>query len=153
MGSTFRTDARAAIKTVLDAFQAANPERVKVVYRARPGAFPATPCIYIGGSDEAITYTAQTRNRQMTDFSFVLVDNLIDASTSEDRMDATVDLLVDACWNAFNSMPGGRGLLQLTSVRDVDIVLEGPNGNTVYRGARFGFDDPRNPTFVLEGGP
>lgn len=153
MTTTFRTDSRAAVLAVLNTRKAASPTLLRMTYRARPGSFPQTPCAYVGASSERITYTYQTRTRTMTGFEVVVVDTLTDASETEDRMDVLVDLLVDDFGAAYASVSGGGGLLQLTSVTDTEIALEGPNGAAIYRAAVFGFGDPVNPTFIMEGRP
>lgn len=149
MPTTARVDFVTAIRTVLLARQTASPTLLRKVYNARPGSFPETPCAYIAGRNERITYTAQTRERAFLGLEVVVVDTLIDASETEDRMDTLVDLLVDDFWASFNAGPGG-GLLQLTSVTDADVVLQGETAVT-YRGAVLGFGDPANPTFIREG--
>ncbi len=150
MPTTFRSDAVGAVRAVLLARQAASPTLLRAVYNARPGSFPETPCAYIAGRNESITYSAQTRARTMVGLEVVIIDNLIDASQVEDRMDDLIDLLVDDFWAATNSISGGRAQLQLTSVTDADVTLTGDQAVT-YRGAVLGFGDPANPTFIREG--
>lgn len=150
MATTFRSDVVGAIRTVLLARKTASPTLLRAVYNARPGSFPETPCAYIAGRSERITYSAQTRARTMTGLEVVVVDTLQDASEVADRMDDLVDLLVDDFTTAYNSISGGGGLLQLTSITDADVTLTGDVAVT-YRGAVLGFGDPANPTFIREG--
>lgn len=150
MATTFRSDVVGALRTVLLARKASSPTLLRAVYNSRPGSFPETPCAYIAGRSESITYSAQTRARTMTGLEVVVVDTLIDASETGDRMDDLVDLLVDDLTAAVAGVSGGGGLLQLTSVTDADIVLTGDQAVT-YRGAILGFGDPANPTFIREG--
>lgn len=151
MTTTFRADTVAAVRAVLVARMAASPTLLRKVYNAMPGGFPETPCAFIGPRDEDITYTAQTRSREMAGLSMTVVDALVDASEEADRMDILIDLLVDDFTAAVATISPGGGLLQLTSVRDTDIILTGPNGTATYRGAVFGFGNPANPTFIMEG--
>ncbi len=150
MVTTFRADVVGAIRAVLLARQVTSPALLRAVYNARPGSFPETPCAYIAGRSERITYSGQTRERAMVGLELVIVDTLIDASQVEDRMDVLVDLLVDDFTAAYAAVSGGGGLLQLTSVTDADVVLTGETAVT-YRGAVLGFGDPANPTFIREG--
>ena len=148
--TTFRSDVVAALRTVLLARKAASPTLLRAVYNARPGSFPETPCAYIAGRNERITYTAQTRARTMVGLEVVIVDTLSDASETEDRMDDLIDLLVDDFTAAKHGVAGGGGLLQLTSITDADVTLTGDVAIT-YRGAVLGFGDSANPTFIREG--
>lgn len=149
MATSFRSDIVAAIRAVLVARQAASPTLLRAVFTSRPGAFGETPLAYIGGRDERITFAGQTRTRTFSGLTAVVVDSLPDASEEADRMDDLIDLLVDDFTAAVRV---GGGLLQVTSVSDADIVLNGANGVQVtYRGAVIGFGDPANPTFIQEG--
>lgn len=150
MATTFRSDIVAAIRTVLLAQQTATPTLLRAVYNSRPGSFPETPCVYIAGRNERIRYGGQLRTREFIGLEAVIVDTLLDASATADRMDDLVDLLVDRFTDAYAAVAGGGSLLQLTSVTDADVVLGGENAVT-YRGAVLGFGDPANPTFITEG--
>lgn len=152
MATTARAAAVAAVKAVLVARKAASPTLLRAIYNARPGSFPETPCAYIAGRAEQITYSAQTRARTFNGLEVVIVDTLIDAIETEDRMDILVDLLVDDFWAAVPFYAGG-GQLQLGSITDADVVLTGPGDPVTYRGAVLNFGNPSNPTFVREGGP
>ncbi len=151
MPSTARAAAVTAIKAVLIARKAASPTLLRAIYNARPGSFPETPCAYIAGRSEDITYSAQTRARTFTGLEVVIVDALIDNIETEDRMDILVDLLADDFWAAAPFYSGG-GQLQLGSITDADVTLTGEQAVT-YRGAVLNFGNPANPTFVREGGP
>lgn len=149
--TTFRVDVVEAIRVVLEAQKTATPTQLRKVYTSQPGSVIETPCAYIGDRTESITYTAQTRTREMTGLTVVLADTLIDASETDDRMDALVDLLVARFTDANAAVPGGGGLLQMTSVTDTLLTLSGPKGDVVYRAAVLGFGNPDNPTFTMEG--
>jgi len=144
--TTIRADAVSAIRTVLLARQTTSPTLLRAVYNSRPGSFPETPCAYIAGRSETISYSAQTVERLLTGLEVVVVDTLIDASETGDRMDVLVDLLFDDFVAAFNTMNAGAGLLQLTGITDTDVVLAGEQPVT-YRGAIFSFAQ----TFVRVG--
>lgn len=151
MTTTFRSDVVAAVRTVLLAQQTATPTQLRAVYTSRPGSFPETPCAYIGNRDETISYGGQLRTRTFTGLQVVLVDRLIDASETEDRLDDLVDLLIDRFTAAYAAVAGGGSLVQLTSASDTDIVLTGDAGSATYRGCILGFGNPTNPTFITEG--
>lgn len=146
MSSTARSDMVAHIRAVLVARQAASPSLLRKVYNAQPGAFPETPCAYIGPRDETLGVSAQVRTRQFSGLTAVIVDALVDASEEADRMDDLVDLLV-ADFATNRNVSGGGGKLELSSISDVPIVLDGPNGRAVYRGAVLTFGN----AFISEG--
>ena len=149
--TTARADVVAKVKAVLVARKAASPTLLRAIYNARPGSFPETPCAYIAGRSETINYTGQVRQRVFTGLEVVIVDTLIDAIETEDRMDVLIDLLVDDFWNATPFYAGG-GQVLLGSITDADVVLTGEQAVT-YRGAVLGFGNPANPTFATEGRP
>ena len=151
MATTFRVDTVEAVRVVLEAQKTATPTQLRKVFTSQPGAIAETPAAFIGNRTESITYTAQTRTREMTGLEVHLIDALIDASETDDRMDALVDLLVDRFTDAHAAISGGGGLLQLTSVVDTLITLSGPRGDAVYRDTILGFGNPANPTFIMEG--
>jgi regulator of RNase E activity RraA len=150
MVTTFRADVVGAIRTVLLARKTTSPTLLRAVYNARPGSFPETPCAYIAGRNEFITYSAQTRARTMVGLEVVIVDTLQDASEEADRMDVLIDLLVEDFTAAYAAVSGGGGLLQLGSVTDADVTLTGDVPVT-YRGAVLNFGNTSNPTFIREG--
>lgn len=94
----FRTVARAALVTALTAFKSENstpPNKLRQVYRARPAAFGAMPCLYIGGiTDVRIQHTAGLRQRDIQT-TLVLVDEISDNEEVVDRLDALADALID----------------------------------------------------------
>lgn len=149
--TTARAAAVAAVKAVLVSRQAASPTLLRAIYNARPGAFPETPCAYIAGRSEIINYTGQVRQRVFTGLEVVIVDTLIDAIETEDRMDVLIDYLVDDFWSATPFYSGG-GQILLGSITDADVTLTGDTAVT-YRGAVLSFGNPANPTFVSEGRP
>lgn len=136
--STARSDYVAHIRSVLVLRQTASPTLLRKIYNSRPGAFPETPCVYIGPRDETIAITAQTTTREFQGLSAVVVDNLADASETGDRMDDLIDLLFGD-FTTHRNVAGGGGQLWLSSVTDTDVVLTGPNGTATYRGAILGF--------------
>lgn len=138
MASTARSDVVAHIRSVLAGRKTASPTLLRAIYNSRPGAFPETPCAYIGPRDEGISYSGQVRTRIFSGLSAVIVDAVVDASEEADRMDDLIDLLV-ADFTENRNIAGGGGRLMLSSVSDTDVVLQGPTGTVTYRGAILGF--------------
>ena len=147
MPTTFRSDVVAGVLAVLTAQKTATPTQLRGVYSSRPGSFPETPCAYIAGRDEVITYTAGTRARTFVGLQVVLVDAMPDATEAGDRLDDLVDLLVDRFSAAYAQVAGGGSILQLSTISDTEVELSGPSGAVIYRGAILGFGD----TFTREG--
>lgn len=145
--TTFRSDIVAAILAVLNAQKTATPTRLRAVYSSRPGSFPETPCAWIGNRDEIITYTAGSRARTFVGLSVTLADVIPDQVETGDRLDDLVDLLVDRFTTAYAQVAGGASILQLSTISDTEVALEGPSGPIIYRGAILGFGE----TFTREG--
>jgi hypothetical protein len=139
MTTTFRSDVVAAVLAVLNAQIAATPTQLRKAWSSRPGAFPETPCAFIGGRDEQITYTAGTRNRQMVGLTVTLVDTFNDNTETGDRLDDLVDLLVDRFTAAHSQVAGGSSILELASVTDSTEEVGGVNGPILYRSVILGF--------------
>jgi hypothetical protein len=121
MPTTFRSDYRTALATLLDGFKAANPTLVQHVYRARPGSFHP-PLAYVGTLNEpAINFTSGTR-RRLIRAQFALVQGLYDNAETADRMDVLADAFIDyltANPHAINS----RSVLTPISAEDVELVI------------------------------
>lgn len=147
MPTTFRSDVVAALVTVLQAQQTADPASLRAIYTSRPGSVPETPCAYIGPRDEIIRYDAGTRTREFRGLTVVVVDALQDASETEDRLDDLVDALVDRFTAAYAAVAGGGSIVQLNGARDTDVVLSGGTGEVTYRGVVLDFGG----TFISEG--
>jgi len=145
--TTFRSDTVAGVLTILNAQITATPTQLRKAYSSRPGSFPETPCAYIGGRDETITYTAGTRARTMTGLTVTVVDVFADATETGDRLDDLVDLLVDRFTAAHSAITSGQSILQLSTVTDTEVELTGPTGAGIYRGVVLGFGE----TFIREG--
>lgn len=147
MTTTFRSDAVGAVVAVLQAQQAATPDKLRAVYSSRPGSFPELPCAYVGNSDERITYSGQLRTRTMVGMTAVLVDDLADSIETGDRLDVLVDLLVERFTAAYAQVSGGGSILALSSVSDTEVEVSGVNGPILYRGVILGFGE----SFITEG--
>lgn len=147
MTTTFRADVTAGVVAVLQAQQAATPDKLRAVYSSRPGSFSELPCAYIGNADERITYSGQLRTRTMVGMTAVLVDVYADSIESGDRLDVLVDLLVERFTAAYAQVSGGGSILALSSVSDTEVEVSGVNGPILYRGVILGFGE----SFITEG--
>lgn len=147
MTTTFRADVTAGVVAVLQAQQAATPDKLRAVYSSRPGSFPELPAAYIGNADERITYSGQLRTRTMVGMTAVLVDVYADSIESGDRLDVLVDLLVERFTAAYAQVSGGGSILALSSVSDTEVEVSGVNGPILYRGVILGFGE----SFITEG--
>lgn len=134
--STFRADTRARIVSVLTDFKQAYPDRLRRVFLARPESSPDVPYAYIDLLAEDISHDAGTRTRTVSGCSFVLVDRITNNIETADRLDETVDLLVD--WLTARPQLGGTtGIWSSLRVADEDA----PFGDYDYLGIRFSFPD------------
>lgn len=147
MTTTFRSDVTAGVVAILQAQQAATPDKLRAVYSSRPGSFPELPAAYIGNADERITYSGQLRTRTMVGMTAVLVDVYADSIESGDRLDVLVDLLVERFTAAYAQVSGGGSILALSSVSDAEVEVSGVNGPILYRGVILGFGE----SFITEG--
>lgn len=147
MTTTFRSDVTAGVVAILQAQQAATPDKLRAVYSSRPGSFPELPAAYIGNADERITYSGQLRTRTMVGMTAVLVDVYADSIESGDRLDVLVDLLVERFTTAYAQVSGGGSILALSSVSDTEVEVSGVNGPILYRGVILGFGE----SFITEG--
>lgn len=147
MTTTFRSDVTAGVVAILQAQQAATPDKLRAVYSSRPGSFPELPAAYIGNADERITYSGQLRTRTMVGMTAVLVDVYADSIESGDRLDVLVDLLVERFTAAYAQVSGGGSILALSSVSDTEVEVSGVNGPILYRGVILGFGE----SFITEG--
>lgn len=134
--STFRADTRARVVSVLTDFQNAYPNRLRRVWLARPESSPDVPYVYVDLLSEDVTHDSGTRNRNLSGLSFVLVDRITTNIETADRLDETVDLLVD--WlTARPQLGGDTGIWSQLRVTDEDA----PFGDYDYIGVRFSFPD------------
>lgn len=121
MATTFRSDAAAAIQTLLTTFQTANPTLLRKVKRARPENVGETPVAWIGDISETITHDSGVRGRTFA-IPVAIVDQLSDSDENADRMDDLVDALIDV----FTANPHAVAncLIEPTGVSELGI--EGP---------------------------
>lgn len=95
VASTVRTDLRAALVTMLNAFTAANPTLLKRTFPVRPASTVSDlPFAFIDLGAETTPYDNSIRTRSYAP-GFVVVDALSDNAEAVARMDGTIDLLVE----------------------------------------------------------
>ncbi len=95
MATTFRTDIRAGMVTVVQAFITAHPTLLAAVHTSRPTRFSgAMPFAYIDLLTETASHTAGTRERVLAP-SVVVVGRPLDNETATAAWDILVDLLAD----------------------------------------------------------
>jgi hypothetical protein len=134
MSTTFRSDIVAGIASVLTTFQAANPDLLRAVHRARPESWPDLPAAYIENRPETITHDSGTRTRTMSP-SVVVVRRITDNDEAMAAFDTLVDLLVDA-FTAAPQFTSGT-IWSRMEVADEDA----PFGEYDFAGVRFTFPD------------
>lgn len=95
MTTTFRVDLRAAGVTSLDAYIAANPDKLRRSESVKPPS-PAgdLPLAYIDDMSERIHFDMQTMDRVMS-MDMVIVWPLADNAETVARVDAVVDGIID----------------------------------------------------------
>ncbi len=139
MTTTWRQDLVAALVAILQDEQTANPTLLRKVYSSRPGSFGETPAAYVGARHETITHDAGTRTRQFGNLTFVVVDSYRDNAQTGDLLDELVDNLVDRFDVSTNVQRVANAIIELTSVDDADIIMEGGGDKpaVAYRGVVF----------------
>jgi hypothetical protein len=120
MATTFRSDAVAAITTLLTTYQTANPTLLRDVHRSRP-AVNETPSAWFGEITETIQHTSGVRFRRFT-IPVIVVDVLADNSETLNRLDDLVDALVDVF--TANPQVVANTLIEPVAVSEVEI--DGP---------------------------
>ena len=146
MTTTFRHDIVAAVVAILQDEATANPTLLRKVYPSRPGSFGETPCAYVGQRSESVTHDAGTRTRTFDGLNFTIVDTYRDNIQTGDLLDTLVDNLVDRFDIVANVQKVGSSILEITSITDVDVTIEGDK-TLVYRGVVFSL----GATFKMEG--
>lgn len=142
MATTFRNDIAAGIASTLTAFQTANPDLLRAVYRARPESMPDLPAAWIDGRSESVGHSEQVRTRTMT-VSVVVVRRITNNAEAMAAFDVLVDRLVDA----FSAVPqfATGTIWDQMSIADEDA----PFGDYDFAAVRFTFTN----ISIMEGRP
>lgn len=124
MATSFRSDVRGGLYTLLTGFQTANPTLIEHTYRRRPGSFPDKRTGYVGSMNESIRHDSGIRQRTMVP-TVVLVLKLSEPSSeTADAMDDLVDAFLDYC-SARPHAISDNTVTAPTSVEDVELEAEG----------------------------
>lgn len=122
--TTFRSDVRDGVYSLLTGFQAANPTLLQHAYRRRPGSFPDRISAYCGSMPETANPNTLLSQRTMTP-NVVFVMKLTEpANEQADRMDD----VIDAFYTYANARPhaiSNQTVIAIASVEDVELEAEG----------------------------
>lgn len=146
MATTWRVDLRAALVAILEDQSAATPTLLRKVWPNRPQSFGETPCAYVSTIPERVEHDAGTRRRTSTP-QVVLVDSYRDNAQTGDLLDQLVDYLVDRFDLPGNVSRVPNTIIEIVSISDTDVEVNGPEKSLTYRGVVLGFDR----TIILEG--
>lgn len=90
--TTFRSDVRDGIYSLLTGFASASPTLIQHTYRRRPGSFPDKLSAYVGSMPESIGHTGGAiAIRTMVPTVVIVMKMTEPASEGADAMDDTVD--------------------------------------------------------------
>lgn len=97
MTTTFRTDVRAGLLSLLQTFQTANPTMLRSAHRARPEGFTGDyPIGFVDSQPETIFHTSGVRDRTMSP-AVALVGEYRLNGEHADEFDLLVDAFLDWC--------------------------------------------------------
>lgn len=133
--STFRADAVAGLKAVIDAYLAANPSSLVATFDYRPESFALTPLAFVDTRNETVVHDAGTRTRTMTPV-VVVVDRITTNTETMARLDALVDGLLDQ-FTATNPLVAGGNWRGSVSISDSFEQV----GDNYYQAVTFSFGD------------
>jgi hypothetical protein len=140
--TTFRSDVRDGIYTLLTGFQTANPTLIQHTYRRRPGSFPDNRTGFVGSMPEVIAHTGGSLSQRTMTPTIVLVMKLTEPSHEQsDAMDDLVDGFITYA-NARPHAVSNQTVVVPVGVEDVELDAEG----TFYPAAIVTFS-----TIALEG--
>lgn len=118
MTTTFRQDVVRGLLTIVNGVKTAHPQWLPAVHPARPAAFNATPCCFVGSRDETVAHTGGVRQRVM-EATVVLVTSITDNAQNAAIRDALIDELMDALTANPQVIPGM--LIEQTRVETSEI--------------------------------
>ena len=122
--TTFRSDVRDGMYSLLTGFQTANPTLIHHVYRRRPGSFPDRYSGFVGSMPETMNEATLLSQRTMTP-SVVLVMKLTEPSHEQaDAMDDLVDAFITYA-NARPHAVSNQTVVVPRGVEDVELEAEG----------------------------
>lgn len=128
VATTYRTDARVALNTLLTNFQAANPTLLNQVYRARPATLHP-PCAFIGDWREPTISLDMSIITRLPQVDLVLVQGEYSNAETMDRQDVLSDAFVSYLANNAHQ---GNGVIVRLSTSDAEVTFSAPGGSTVH---------------------
>jgi hypothetical protein len=129
--TTFRSDIRAGLKTILDGFRTANPTMLRGTSKTRPASIKDKPFAYVDLGSEDVAFVSGGRQREMS-AGVVFLDVPGDNVQVDDRMDDLVDKFLDYITD--------RPHITAQTIWDAVTIEEGQEtyGDAVYRTITFG---------------
>ena len=128
VASTYRTDARVALATLLDNFRIANPTLLNQTYRARPGTLHP-PCAFIGDWREPTIALDMSIVTRLPLVDLVLVQGEYDNAETMDRQDVLTDAFLSYLANNAHQ---GNGVITRLSTSDAEVTFSAPGGLVVH---------------------
>lgn len=133
--TSFRSDTRNGLYTLLTGFQAANPTQLTHTYRRRPGSFPDMISAFCGAMPETSNPRTLLSQRNITP-TVVFVMKLTEPSHEQSD---ELDDIVDAFWTYSLARPhsiSNNTVCVPRSAQDIELEAEG----TFYPGVEITFD-------------
>lgn len=122
--TSFRSDTRDGLYTLLTGFQTANPTILHHTYRRRPGSFPDKYTGFVGSLPETLEPNTLLSQRNIAP-SVVFVMKLTEPSHEQsDQMDDLVDAFITYA-NARPHAISNNTVLRVRGVEDVELEAEG----------------------------
>lgn len=129
VATTYRTDARAALATLLENFRTANPTLLLQTYPSVPMSVHV-PCAWVGRWREpsiSLDMSLVTRQPQV---ELVLAQGEYDNAQTMVRMDVLVDTFVSYLANLSGGRVGANGVLIGLATDEAELTLSGPGGSS-----------------------
>lgn len=131
----FRANVTAAIVAVAEAYQTANPTKLRKVASARPAGFGELPCAFVGTRNETILAPGGDIFQRSIRPTLFVVDNPSDNIERAEAMDDLADDLLLLYAAAYHQVSGST-LLTPLGVEDVELEV----GTVSYPGFAITFE-------------
>lgn len=133
MTTTFRVDLVAGVGAMMNAYIAANPDKLVRHYRSIPAQFQDLPASYLDVRPETVHHANGLRDRVVSP-SVVVVTRLTDNGETTDIHDVLVDSLLDWFTSYPHIAPG-------TIWEDMTVSDEAIGDDNQFVATRFNFGD------------
>lgn len=127
--TTFRTDVRAILVTILGEQQTATPTLLRKVSATRPN-LSELPAAWVSGLSEEVVTDQGTRTRTMTP-EITIADNFREGGDTD--FDTLIDLMVDRFTDAWSRLGGSAIIGSAISIRDAELEIVGTDVTTYRR--------------------